>query len=402
MHNKNIEAFCQEDSRLVCINCILSNEHKGHTLHAIDKAIDIQITHIGKEFEKSKEIKNNIIKQKNEINDKLQGVLDSCISKKQDIAEFFADVRKIIDDREEKLTHEVDDKFESTNALFTKRIEIFASQEQAIEELEDMMNIHIDDDMTSQLRFLQESGLRNDVIDKISKNMTAIKYPAPLVKLRQDRELDTIIKELKQKPKAKSTKARKASVQSKQTAATPSNRKLNDPPPDSFSKSLKSSSTKIHSEKKSTKTPQVQKKKVEDIPKVESSKNSHNFKGSSAKKHLEALNKRHSEKVPPRQPPKVIQDALNKAQCEDADSDLAMMSEKSHKTESRTNPPAAKHNLKGMRTGKIVETNPRNMKTQNINTPQKKLTKQFSKDEEAQHAVTNRDRQHYVSCSTHM
>lgn len=64
IHEKQIEAFCQEDNELVCISCILSNEHKGHTLHSIEKAIDMQITYIGKEYEKSKEIKAGIQKQK--------------------------------------------------------------------------------------------------------------------------------------------------------------------------------------------------------------------------------------------------------------------------------------------------------------------------------------------------
>jgi succinyl-CoA synthetase beta subunit len=77
MHRKPIEAFCEEDSQLVCINCILSNDHKGHTLNAIDKAIDIQITHIGKEYERSKDIKNSIEKQKHELNDKLKTLLDA-------------------------------------------------------------------------------------------------------------------------------------------------------------------------------------------------------------------------------------------------------------------------------------------------------------------------------------
>jgi septal ring factor EnvC (AmiA/AmiB activator) len=82
LHLKSIEAFCQEDSTLVCIDCILSNEHKGHTLHAIDTAIDLQVTHIGEQNQKTKTISTSLDKQKQEINEKLKAIIDSCVTKK--------------------------------------------------------------------------------------------------------------------------------------------------------------------------------------------------------------------------------------------------------------------------------------------------------------------------------
>jgi hypothetical protein len=81
LHMKSIEAFCQEDSTLVCIDCILSNEHKGHTLHAIDTAIDLQVTYIGEQNKKTKTISTSLDKQKQEINEKLKAIVDSCVTK---------------------------------------------------------------------------------------------------------------------------------------------------------------------------------------------------------------------------------------------------------------------------------------------------------------------------------
>lgn len=120
IHEKTIEAYCQEDCVLVCIGCILSNDHKGHTLHSIEKAIDLEIFHIGKEHKKSKEVLGDIEKQKKEIQDKLTSILDSINVRKTDISALFDDIRKTINEKEQKLFAEVDEKFEQTNNLLIK------------------------------------------------------------------------------------------------------------------------------------------------------------------------------------------------------------------------------------------------------------------------------------------
>ena len=142
-HEKQIEAFCQEDNELVCISCILSNEHKGHTLHSIEKAIDLQITYIGKEYEKSKEIKTGILKQKKEIQEKLESFVDSLNSRKKDVSKFFDEIKQIINEKEAKMLEEVDEKFKQNNGVLQSKIELLSLQEESVLQLEDMMNIHI-------------------------------------------------------------------------------------------------------------------------------------------------------------------------------------------------------------------------------------------------------------------
>ena len=37
-HNKRIEAFCDFEKKVLCIDCILNDNHKNHTILSIDKA----------------------------------------------------------------------------------------------------------------------------------------------------------------------------------------------------------------------------------------------------------------------------------------------------------------------------------------------------------------------------
>lgn len=35
LHSKKLEAFCEKDASLLCIDCILSDQHKGHDIFSI-------------------------------------------------------------------------------------------------------------------------------------------------------------------------------------------------------------------------------------------------------------------------------------------------------------------------------------------------------------------------------
>ena len=39
LHSKEIEAFCDNDKTMLCVSCIIENNHKNHNLSSIDKVI---------------------------------------------------------------------------------------------------------------------------------------------------------------------------------------------------------------------------------------------------------------------------------------------------------------------------------------------------------------------------
>ena len=41
-HNKKLEAFCDMEKKMLCIDCILNENHKNHEIMAIDKAAAIE------------------------------------------------------------------------------------------------------------------------------------------------------------------------------------------------------------------------------------------------------------------------------------------------------------------------------------------------------------------------
>lgn len=53
-HNKPIEGFCQQDRVLLCINCILSGEHKNHEILGIQKGAQFEKDKLTEKFKASK------------------------------------------------------------------------------------------------------------------------------------------------------------------------------------------------------------------------------------------------------------------------------------------------------------------------------------------------------------
>lgn len=37
-HKKKLEAFCEKEKRILCIDCILNENHKNHEILSLDKA----------------------------------------------------------------------------------------------------------------------------------------------------------------------------------------------------------------------------------------------------------------------------------------------------------------------------------------------------------------------------
>ena len=49
-HNKKLEAFCEKDKEVLCIDCILSEKHKSHEIVSVGKAVEKQQQYLYEEM----------------------------------------------------------------------------------------------------------------------------------------------------------------------------------------------------------------------------------------------------------------------------------------------------------------------------------------------------------------
>jgi len=59
-HSKKIEAFCLRDRAILCIDCILSEEHKGHEINSIQKAAEQERERLAMKFREAEELNGSL------------------------------------------------------------------------------------------------------------------------------------------------------------------------------------------------------------------------------------------------------------------------------------------------------------------------------------------------------
>jgi hypothetical protein len=67
---------------------------------------------------------------------------------------MFQHIRSTIDEKENQMIKEIEDKIDHTNKYYSKKLDTLSDQINCINELENMMNIHIEETMKSKISFL--------------------------------------------------------------------------------------------------------------------------------------------------------------------------------------------------------------------------------------------------------
>lgn len=122
-HSKPLEAFCDTDKSLLCVSCILENDHKSHDLSAIAKAAQGQ-----KDFIEANLIKIN--EKETKVNDEINCIESHMKNSKYDsdqkiknIENFFKKIYLLLSFREEFIKAKVTNQFdlETEKALFYRK-----------------------------------------------------------------------------------------------------------------------------------------------------------------------------------------------------------------------------------------------------------------------------------------
>jgi hypothetical protein len=67
IHDKNIEGYCMQDKKLLCIDCILSGDHKNHEISNINNGAKHEKDGLTKKFKASQSIKETLVLANNKI-----------------------------------------------------------------------------------------------------------------------------------------------------------------------------------------------------------------------------------------------------------------------------------------------------------------------------------------------
>ena len=97
---KKIEAFCEKDFKLLCIDCILSDRHKSHDFISIAIASEKHCSYLRAQQESSIHIGQKLVSTKNEIQRHLQLMKPQAESNRRELSVLYTSIRDMLMQRE--------------------------------------------------------------------------------------------------------------------------------------------------------------------------------------------------------------------------------------------------------------------------------------------------------------
>jgi influenza virus NS1A-binding protein len=115
IHSKDLEAFCEVDKEMLCVSCIIENDHKNHDLSSIDKAAQMERAYFEKNMNRALGIGNLLNEKMNEVSKSREHINSILDKRKESINEFFNELINVIKERQELLIRNLEDSVEPEN-----------------------------------------------------------------------------------------------------------------------------------------------------------------------------------------------------------------------------------------------------------------------------------------------
>lgn len=121
-HGKKIEAFCDNDKKILCIDCILNENHKSHEILSLEKAClgEKQLFEASLANANSRE--SEVHNQIHRLNAHLSDLEVSANRNRGDISAIFSEIRNKLIEREASIKRKISETLEREQAAYKKKI----------------------------------------------------------------------------------------------------------------------------------------------------------------------------------------------------------------------------------------------------------------------------------------
>ena len=120
-HKAELECYCKNHNQLCCSSCISKIKGKGNGQHSecdiylIEKIIDEKKNKLGENIKILEKLSKDIENSFNELHKILERINENKEQTKLKISKIFTQIRNVINQREDELLLEIDNKFNNLN-----------------------------------------------------------------------------------------------------------------------------------------------------------------------------------------------------------------------------------------------------------------------------------------------
>ncbi|XP_043923944.1 zinc-binding protein A33-like [Protopterus annectens] len=187
-HKEALKVFCQDDGCLVCVMCVISSKHKGHTFLPIPEATSMFQDKM-KNTVSSLEVKMKRLKEsQNKQEENISGIKDEAQSLEQHITSEFDKLRQFLQDKEQQLIQQLKEEAAGILGNMTKNLEKIEEMKEAIQSYKSIIESTLQQEdsvlflkgITDEIQRIIK-GLEEEEMKEKTKNETKGVFNAELV-----------------------------------------------------------------------------------------------------------------------------------------------------------------------------------------------------------------------------
>lgn len=106
-HNKKLEAFCEKDLQVLCIDCILSEQHKSHEIISVQKAVEKQRQYLYDEVTNAQKTEDRLRLIYGDIKRHINDMHVQAEKNRKELSSIYSYVRELLLEREQALKRQI-------------------------------------------------------------------------------------------------------------------------------------------------------------------------------------------------------------------------------------------------------------------------------------------------------
>ena len=108
-HNKKLEAFCEKDLQILCIDCILSEQHKSHEIISVQKAVERQKQIMMDDVMNAQKTEERLKFIHSDVKRHMSDMQSQAEKNRRELSQIYNYLRDLLIEREQALKRQISD-----------------------------------------------------------------------------------------------------------------------------------------------------------------------------------------------------------------------------------------------------------------------------------------------------
>ncbi|XP_072894760.1 zinc-binding protein A33-like [Hemitrygon akajei] len=192
-HEEELKLFCETDKTLICVICAVAEEHREHRLKPIKEAVKIYTDQLKSSLDSLTKKKSDFQEKEQQQKEKISGVREQSHSVQSHITSQFAELRRIITEKEQSLLRDLREEEKRILNLMEKNLREIQENIRIIQE--EIPKLKEQMDQKDSVMFLKEEAHRNRRINDDVQELAVTDETLPVEKFDHLYLLNTVLRE---------------------------------------------------------------------------------------------------------------------------------------------------------------------------------------------------------------